>query len=207
MTIRRGEQWGEAVASPPDLFVAPTDAAARTAVVAARSAGTEIAAIGFAAGDMARTMGGGAPGRFPGTVTRAPIDIVRVEAGGERTWAVAHVVARGRGWAGWWRGEVLLAMNAQFHGGYDVAPRAHPNDGRLDLVRVAAAMGLRTRLQARRRARTGTHLPHPQIDAGQAAQTTVAFSRPLEIWVDGVHWRRAGALTLTVEPDALVGHA
>ena len=203
MTIRRGEPWGEAVESPPDLFVAPTDAAARAVVVAARAAGSELPPIGFAAGDLARTMGGGAGDRFPGTVTRAPIDVVRVEAGGQRTWAVAHVVARRR----WWRGEVVLAMNAQFLGRYDVAPRSHPNDGRVDIVRVAARMGLRTRLQARRRARTGTHLPHPLIEVRQAATAVLSFQRPLSVWVDGVRWQRATELTLTVEPDALVAHA
>lgn len=207
MTIRRGEQWGEAVAAPRDLLVASTDATARAAIAVARAGGTQVPPIGFAAGDLARTMGGGAPGRFPGTVTKATIDVVRVDAAGERTWAVAHVVARRRGWAGWWRGEVLLAMNAEFLGQYDVAPRSHPNDGRIDLVHVAAAMGVRTRLQARKKARTGTHLPHPQIDACQAAQATVAFSRPLDVWVDGVRWRRAGELKLTVEPDALVAYA
>ncbi len=202
MTIRRGEPWGEAVESPPDLFVAPTDAAASAVVAASRAQGTELPAVGFAGGDLARTMGGGAPGRFPGTVTRAPVDVVRVEADGAATWAVAHVVARRR----WWRGEVLLAMNAQFLGDYDVAPRSHPNDGKVDVVHVAAAMGLRTRLEARRRARTGTHVPHPLIEVRQAPQATVRFHRPLDVWVDGVLWRKATELTLTVEPDALTAH-
>jgi hypothetical protein len=203
MTIRRGEPWGEAVESPPDLFLAPTDAAAAAVVTACRSQGGDIPEIGFTGGDLARTMGGGAPGRFPGTVTRAPIDVVRVGADGAVTWAVAHVVAR----RGWWRGEVVLAMNAQFLGRHDVAPRSHPNDGKVDLVQVAAAMGLRTRLQARRRARTGTHLPHPLIDVRQAQEVTVRFQRPLDVWVDGVKWRRAAELTLTVEPDAVTAHA
>lgn len=203
MTIRRGEPWGEAVASAHDLFLASTDAAARAVVCAARVEGSAPPPIGLTGGDLARTMGGGAPGRFPGTVTRAPVDLLRVQADGAVTWAVAHVVARRH----WWRGEVVLAMNAQFLGPYDVAPRSHPNDGRLDLVHVAARMGLRTRLQARRRARTGTHLPHPLIEARQAASTTLQFARPLDLWIDGVRWCRASDVTLTVEPDALVAHA
>lgn len=203
MTIRRGVTWGEPVESPPDLFVAPTDAAARAVVVAARASADAIPPIGFAGGDLARTMGGGAPDRFAGTVTRAPIDIVRVEADGDTTWGVAHVVARRR----WWRGEVVLAMNAQFLGPYDVAPRSHPNDGRVDVLRVAPAMTLRTRLQARSRARTGSHLPHPLVATSQVPSAVLHFARPLDVWVDGVRWRRATGLRLTVEPDALIAHA
>ena len=46
---------------------------------------------------------------------------------------------------------------------HDVAPRAHPNDGRFDVVEVSAAMPARARLQAWRRLATGTHVPHPDI--------------------------------------------
>ena len=52
------------------------------------------------------------------------------------TWGVAHVVVRRQ----WWRGEIVMAMNAQFYGRYDVAPRGHPNDGKVDVVRVDPSM-------------------------------------------------------------------
>ena len=203
MTIRKGEAWGEAVASPPTLLVAQSDHDAQVWVVSARAVESPVPPIGFAAGDLARTMGGGAAGRFPGTVTKAPVDIVRVEADGHVTWCVAHVVAR----RGWWRGEVWIAANAQFIGPYDIAPRSHPNDGRLDLLQVDRRMGLRARLQARARARTGTHLPHPRLATRRLQHATLEFDRPLDLWVDGARWRRAGQVTLTVEPDALTAYA
>ncbi|MDO8390132.1 MAG: hypothetical protein Q7V57_06560 [Actinomycetota bacterium] len=203
MTIRRGEAWGETVPSPADLVIAHSDAEARALVVHQMIASDGPLVLGLAAGDLARTMGGGTPGRFPGEVVRAPVDVLRLDAAGQRTWAVAHVVARRQ----WWRGEVLLAMNAQFLGAYDVAPRAHPNDGRVDVLRVAQTMTLRTRLAARARARIGVHLPHPQITSRQTPGTTVQFARPLTLWVDGERWIEAAELTITVEPDALVVHA
>ena len=203
MTIRKGQPWGEAVQSPASLLIADTDQAAQVWVVAARTVDSPLPAIGFAGGDLARTMGGGAAGRFPGTVTKAPVDLVRVEADGAVTWAVAHVVARRR----WSRGQVWMAMNAQFHGPYDVVPRAHPNDGKLDLLQVATAMPLRTRLQARARARTGTHLPHPQLATRRVTEVTLEFDRPLDLWVDGAKWRRADHVHLAVEPDALTAYA
>ena len=54
-------------------------------------------------------------------------------------------------------------LNADRIGAWDVAPRAHPNDGQLDVVEVDASMGLRDRWQASRRLATGTHVPHPAI--------------------------------------------
>ena len=199
MTIRRGEPWGEAAQPDPALRVVPTDRHAREWVLTQRERGVEPAPVGLGGGDLARTVGGGAAGRFNGTVMTAPVDLLRVEAGGRTTWAVAHVVAR----RSWWRGEVLLAMNAQFLDGYDVAPRSHPNDGKVDVVRVAAAMPLRARLQARTRARTGTHVPHPQLTVTQSSSYDATFARPLVLWVDGVRWGTAKELRLTVAPDAL----
>lgn len=193
MTIRKGEPWGAAVAAPPDLLIIESDAAARDAVLAGART------IGLAHGDLARTMGGGARGRFDGKVVRAPVDLLRVTADGDSTLVVAHVVAR----RSWWRGQVVMVMNAQFLGRYDVAPRSHPNDGRVEVLTVAAAMPLRERLQARRRAVTGTHLPHPRLTMVQVGEYRVEFVRPLTVWVDGVKWRRAMVLEVHVEPDAL----
>ena len=202
MTIEKGMPWGVAVPSPTDLRIAPTDRDAREFVVAQRERGTSLRPLGLGGGDLARTMGGG-HGRFPGTVTKAQVDLLRVQAGERVTWAVAHVVAR----RSWQRGEVLLAMNAEFYGDYDVAPRSHPNDGKVDIVHVAVDMPWRARRAAAKRARTGTHLPHPQLSTRQVADYSVQFARPLVIWVDGVRWETASDLTVTVEPDALTVYA
>jgi len=202
VTIKKGVPWGEAVPSPSDLRVVPTDRAARDFVVRERERGEALRPLGLGGGDLARTMGGG-NGRFPGTVTQAPIDLLRVQCGERITWAVAHVVAR----RGWHRGEVLFAMNAQFFGEYDVAPRSHPNDGRVDILHVAADMTWRARRAAMRRARTGTHLPHPQLSTRQVADYSLTFGRPLVIWVDGERWGTAAELQITVQPDALTVYA
>jgi len=199
VTIRRGQPWGEQVQSPDLIRVVPNDRDAREWVLALRETNRAMLPVGLGAGDMARTLGGGTPGRFPGMVVTAPIDLLRVEADGRITWAVAHVVAR----RSWWRGDVWLAMNAQFLGEYDVAPRSHPNDGKVDIVHVHPEMPLRARRQARDRARTGTHLPHPQLHATQSASATATFRQPLVLWVDGVRWGTATDITVTCEPDAL----
>jgi hypothetical protein len=128
------------------------------------------------------------------------VDVLRVVVdGGPPTWAVAHVVAR----RSWWHGEVVMAMNAQFFGNYDIVPRSHPNDGGVDVLSVDTAMSPRQRWQARSRARTGVHLPHPLLAASSAGDVLFRFRRPLNVWVDGQRIGRAGTLHVLVEPDAL----
>lgn len=204
MTIRKGEPWGEEAQSPTELRIVPTDRDAREWVLTLEGRQQMVLPVGLGGGDLARTLGGGTPGRFPGMVMKAPVDVLRVQADdGRSTVAVAHVVAR----RSWWRGEVLFAMNAQFLGAYDVAPRSHPNDGKVDTILVDSRMGWRERVQAKHRARTGTHVPHPQLTMRQAPSATFEFQQPLVLWVDGVRWGTASALTITVEADALTVYA
>lgn len=202
MTVARGAPWGEPVVAPTDLAVVSSDGEARALVIGQRERGETPRPIGLDGGDLATTMGGGR-GRFPGVVTKAPVDLLRVEAGGRVTWAVAHVVAR----RNWWRGEVLFAMNAQFFGRYDVAPRSHPNDGKADILHVAERMSWRARMAAARRARTGTHLPHPLLSSRQVSEYSTRFERPLVLWVDGQRWERTSDLRVIVEADALIVYA
>jgi len=198
VTIRRGEPWGEAVDRPDDVPSLEDDAAASDAV--ARGARS----FAVRGGDLARTMGRTAA--VDDTAVRAPVDLLRVRADGDATVAVAHVVARRR-WVGWWRGPVVLAMNAQFLGDYDVAPRSHPNDGRVDVLTVAPSMSLRHRVHARRRARTGTHLPHPDLTMTQGPLHRATFDRAVDVWVDGRRWRSCTELVVEVESDALTVYA
>ncbi len=137
MTIRRGEQWGEVVDRPADLIVAASDKE-----LARHVAERVERPLGVSSGDLFRTVG--APARRAQAV-RLPIDVLRVDADGQTHLAVAHVVAR----RSWWRHEIVAAVNVDHVGDWNVAPRAHPNDGRFDVVEVDRAMTIRQRLQAR----------------------------------------------------------
>jgi hypothetical protein len=202
VTIQRGQPWGEQVQSPPDLQIVATDQQLREWVLWHRSRDLPLRPAGLAGGDLGRTVGVSAE-RFPGVVNRMPVDLLRVEAAGQRTWAVAHVV----GFRAWWRGEAFLAMNAEFRGPFDVAPRAHPNDGKVDVLRVAATMPWRQRLSARRRALSGAHLPHPDLTTTQSADVRLRFAERLPLWVDGARWVVSDEVHIVVEADALTVYA
>jgi YegS C-terminal NAD kinase beta sandwich-like domain len=198
MTIRKGDPWGEPAVCPADLRVVSTDRDLRDWVIWHRTGDKPIGDVGVAGGDLARTCGG--TGAAHPCAARVTVDVMRVTLDDrDPTWGVAHVVAR-RGWFG---DEVVLVMNAQYYGRYDVAPRSHPNDGRLDVLRVDPAMGWRERLHARERARIGTHLPHPDLSARSLAEVDLHFVQPMVVWIDGLRAGTATRLRVTDEPDAL----
>lgn len=201
MPVRKGEEWGRAEPLPAGGVVVRSDAEARAVVTEARRANRAVPPLGLLGGDLCRTLGGrGDGGRLRSPEARTlPIDLGAVLLDGRMHWFVAHLVAR----RGWWRGRVVAAMNAQFHGAWDVAPRSHPGDGRLDVLDVAADMSLGQRWQARGRLPSGTHVPHPAIVERRTAAIQVELERPTPIRLDGELVTEARRLSIRVEPDAL----
>ncbi|MCU1361125.1 MAG: hypothetical protein JWN99_2414 [Ilumatobacteraceae bacterium] len=201
MTIKKGQQWGDIGPVPADAVRVHDDGALADLVEQARLTDSVLPPMVLLGGDLMRAVGGtGDAGRLQGDVARLPVDVVRVVADGHQRWFVSHLVAR----RSWWRGEVVAAMNAQHLGRWDVAPRSHPNDGRVDLVRIAPAMSVRDRVRASSRAVQAAHVPHPDIEIRAVQTATVQFGQPLRLWLDGRPWITASSIELTVEPDALL---
>jgi hypothetical protein len=200
MTIKKGEPWGLPGPLPAGGLLVRSDAEARQAVTDAVEAGQAPPALGLLGGDLARTVGAtGDLRRFEaGETVQLPVDLGVAHLDGARHHFVAHAVAR----RSWWRGRCVAAMNAEWLGRWDVAPRSHPNDGLLDVV--DGDPGFDDRLKVRARLPTGAHLPHPALTVTRAAVVDLRFDRPLDIWLDGEHIGRATALRLEVVPDALV---
>lgn len=199
MTIRRGEDWGTVVTRPVDARIATTDA--ELAEFVAAGDGRPVVVSG---GDVFRTLGSPTAGA---SALCLPVDLISVEAGGMNFTAIAHVVLRRPGRLGWWRGPLVAAMNAQYVGRWDVAPRAHPNDGRFDAVVVDESMGPRARWQARRRLPTGSHVPHPAISVTRQTDATYTFDRPVAVFVDGVRCATAATVSIRLDPDAATVYA
>lgn len=194
MTLRPGQAWGSEGPLPEGAVVVDSDAAARTALEAARRERRPFPPLGLRGGDLCRTLGG--RGALTTVVT---CDLGEALVDGRVRLFVAHVVVRGRTL---WRGSAVAVLNAQYLGRWDVAPRAHPGDGKLDVVEVAASMRVAERWKAWRRLPSGTHVPHPAITARQASavQLDVEGRR---VVVDGELLAPAAALSIRVEPSAL----
>jgi hypothetical protein len=199
MTVRPGSGWGERVPLPADAVTAASDAE-----LARWVAEGDRWPIVLRGGDLHRTLGEPAPGD---DVLRVPIDLLRVTTDGDEYVAAAHVVVRRPGPLGWWRGPVVAVMNAEHLGRWDVAPRAHPNDGRADVVEVSATMGWRARWQAWRRLPSGTHVPHPAVTMRRITHERFEWDEPLAVWVDDVLVGRSRRLEVAVIPDAATVYA
>lgn len=199
--VEKGKDWGEHAPLPSDGVVVRTDADARAVVEAARRAGEQPPPLGLAGGDLCRTLGGTgdeARLRSDAAMTFA-VDLGQALVDGRLHYFVAHLVARTRFWT-----RVVTAMNAEFLGRWDVAPRAHPGDGRLDVfdahLRLEDLPAIRSRLPV------GNHLPHPRIAARRVPAAQFEFERRLPVRLDGAMVGRASKLSVRLEPAALTVH-
>ncbi|KAA0236507.1 MAG: hypothetical protein JJLCMIEE_00301 [Acidimicrobiales bacterium] len=199
MTVEKGKDWGRIAPLADDGVVVHRDAEARQAVEAAFLASLPLPSLGLVGGDLGRTLGcRGDEGRLrsPAGVT-LPIDLGVVCMDGQDHCFLAHLVARRR----WWGGTFLVAMNAAWYRDWYLGPRAHPNDGLLDITR--GRLPLRDRIQARSRLTSGSHLPHPGLHTERVERSSYELDRPTPIFLDGEPVGKARHLELRVVPDAL----
>lgn len=199
MTIRKHAPWGRDGILEDTGQVIHHDHQGAQVVAAARAAGVEPPTLGLVGGDLCATLGGpDDPARlYRAGARRYPVDLGIAVADGVEHLFLAHVLVRRR----FWRGRIVAAMNAQYFAGWDLAPKSHPNDGRLDIS--DATLSWSDKFAARKRAPTGTHLPHPGIEVRRTAGRSYEFDPPARLFVDGVDRGRVEQLEVRVEPDAL----
>lgn len=202
MTVRPGSEWGRIVDRPVGLVTARSDADLTDLL--REEGGPPVMVAG---GDLARTFGTVSQHDLA-TVLELPIDLIDVSIDDADLVACAHVVVRSRGRrGGWWFGPVVVVMNAEFIGEWDVAPRGHPNDGRVEVIEGATALSVRDRLEVRRRLPLGTHVPHPAITTRSVREAEWSFASPMAVVVDGRRRGQTRTLAVRVRPDAAIVHA
>lgn len=215
MSVRRGVDWGEPGPLDPRAEVVSDDAAVVEAVLAAgdltgAAPGDPgfMPEVGLLGGDLHRTLGSprhSADQLIAGEGMRLPADLVAVDlldgdpAVGTR-YFVAHLVAGGSG-AKLFSGHTVIAMNAAFRGRENVAPRAHPGDGLIDVIE--GSLSWSDRLRAQRRLVTGTHLPHPDLSVRRTAEAVFELDRAVQLILDGRKSSPAARFRIRCLPDAV----
>jgi len=228
VSIAAHVDWGEPARLPSDLRWFAHDAAAAAYLAALRRSGELLPPIGLSGGDLFRTIGGRAGSPCPFSArkgsasspqstaadstaadstaashqhrlagVRFSVDLGAVLLDGRLHWFLAHCVSRGS----WLRGRVVVAANAAFIGDWNVAPRAHPGDGRLDLLDADLSLG--ERLRARRRLPAGTHVPHPDIAVRRVRAAQLELGSATPVFLDGVRVARCSRLSLRTEHEAV----
>ena len=96
----------------------------------------------------------------------------------------------------------LILTNSGYWRERDLLPRAHPNDGFVDVLEVDPNITARQRALAWRRSKTGSHLPHPHLRVSRT--TDFQWSgRPSNMIADGVAFNEVVWLQCTVLADAM----
>ena len=204
MTIRRNQPWGSAATLPAGAPVASSNAELRRLITCQRTGDAPATPIGVVGGDLWRVVGApsGSAARLRSEHARtASIDLIEATADGDTHWACVGAVVRNS----WWRGPVVAAMSAESLGVWRLAPAAHPNDGRLHVVSTGLdqlALSVTQRALARRRLRSGAHLPHPAIAVRRVEGWEHRFDQPIGLWLDGERVGRCRELALIIRPDA-----
>jgi len=96
----------------------------------------------------------------------------------------------------------LLISNSGIWRGRDVLPRAHPNDGFVDVLEIDQELSLRQRALAWRRSATGSHLPHPYLRVSRSNDYQWS-GRPSNIVADGVTYKGVVWFHCKVLADAM----
>ena len=96
----------------------------------------------------------------------------------------------------------LILSNSGILYARDVLPRAHPNDGFVDVLEVDPKISIRQRAIAWRRSATGSHLPHPDIRVSRSIDFQWSGS-PAQMIADGVTYKGVVWLQCTVLADAM----
>lgn len=97
----------------------------------------------------------------------------------------------------------LILSNSGYWRKRDLLPRAHPNDGFVDVLDVDPDITVRQRALAWRRSKTGSHLPHPHLRVSRS--TDFQWSgRPSNMIADGIAYNGVVWLQCTVLTDAMI---
>lgn len=197
MTIHKGQPWGQNFEVP--LTTRDVDSDWQLA------RGTQADIHILSGGDVFASLGQPSAIRIGESRTLVHIDAMECAITNDTTTyslLASSTIEIGR-WLGLGRSRrYLVVTNGGLLEGRHIAPRAHPNDGLLDLMNLNASISLRDRLNSRKRARTGVHIPHPAItiSRGESFSFTREYTRE-KLVIDGHSISGWNSIEVKVHPD------
>jgi hypothetical protein len=198
MTIRKSEEWGRP-SHAQSVVTVRRDSEISDWLTLSQSQSAELQVQG---GDTWLSLGRPDVIRYPSVTWRLPFDAIRVSVGEKELRAYSSLVLRNPWWRGGvFTGDIWCVSLTGILRGRNISPRAHPNDGIIDVLRVKLDMTVRQRIQAWSRAKRGDHLPHYGIEISRLTTTRISSPRTMLLAIDGKRFGQVREIRLEVLPD------
>ena len=178
-----------------------TDAEARDIVEKARRSNKEIPHLKLEGGDLAKTLGITSQGRTSKKESKNEFiaDVGSVLLDGKLHWFVAHLVVWNKRPKNFSR-NFFAVMNAAWLDNLNLTPKSHPGDEKLDVIE--AKLNYRDSREFKKRALSGTHIPHANIKTRKITAETYEFEKPRCIYLDNVLVGKVKQIAVRIEPKA-----
>ena len=198
MNIEKGRSWGSLSPLPPDGVIIKTNKELLEKVNNCKRQGIDLPTFGLLGGDLWRTLGGRRAEErlYGGEATTLDIDLGCALLDGKIFWFCAHMFIGSK-----LKGEKIFISNVAHYGKMNPAPKAHPGDGKFDMLEVKLSP-FQT-FKAVKRVSAGTHIPHPGIKYRQVSSEQFSFGKKLSIEIDGKNIGKFSTVSIRIENEAL----
>ncbi len=187
------QTWAKEVRRPRTLKIAESDKQIAELYAAGESM------IGIIGGNLFTSLGGNIGLDYPSnsTVTSCSIDIGCVSIGDDSFYFASTLLVLNllRPWAS------TGIVNTQLSNGNRYAPKAHPGDGFME--EIESNLDIRQAIIARKKLKSGDHLPHPQLRLKKGKAFTYDSPKGMKLILDSKSIGRYKAFSVKVIPHAI----
>jgi len=206
VTIKKGQDWGCLVAKPKDLHLVADDFEASYFLSQHLSVGGAPVEISILKSDLARSLGISGANVNKNEMLQTHFDVIETiflrsgQTSVDRRLFLGHAFIQN----GFATGAKVGVLNSSFVGKRNWAPRAHPNDGKFDVVEIEQSISIRQRLKAYSLMRSGSHLPHPKINYRQVVDYSADCINLPRLYIESKLVGTVVQCSFKIMPDAAV---
>ena len=205
MTISKGQEWGRFEERPTDLQVAADDFSAGQLITDQILNLASPPNISITKSGLTRTLGIKNASHRNDQMLCTKFDVIEAvyTSANSDTATRRCFIGHANIYQKYFLGQIIAILNTSFIGNRDWAPKAHPNDGKLDVVELDGSMSSRQRLTAFRLMKSGSHLPHPKIRYTQKTEYVFIGEKSASMSIDGIRIGSIRRCVFRVLPDAV----
>ncbi len=198
MSLKKGQSWGFAAPLPSDGLIVYSNKELLEKVISHKRAGVSLPVFGLLGGDLWRTLGGRHEENrlYNENAITVNVDLGCVLLDGKIYWFCAHMLIGNK-----FFGNKVFVSNAAHYGKSNPAPKAHPGDGKFDILKVELS-AMQT-IKALKRISAGSHVPHPGITYERVESIQFSFDQKMKVEIDGQRVGKFANMSLRIENEAL----